>query len=156
MAYGDLKAGLAKRLGVSDADASDETLLAALDETLDEQANPTPETEAAPASASAALPEGLVAVDASVLAQLQQKAQRGAEARAEQDKERREGLLATALTTGRITTASVDEWRSRLEKDESGFAAVLASLPENIVPVEEIGHASAVVTDDAYPAHWKR
>jgi hypothetical protein len=155
MAYDDLKAGLAKRLGVSDADVSDETLLAALDETLDEQADPT-ETEAAPAPASAALPEGLVAVDASVLAQLQQNAQRGAEARAEQDKERREGLIATALTTGRITTASADEWRSRLAKDESGFAAVLASLPENIVPVEEIGHASAVVTDDAYPAHWKR
>lgn len=160
MAYDDLKAGLAKRLGVSEADVSDDVLLAALDESLAEQAEDTPTAEpivvAEPVLATAALPEGVVAIDSTVLAQMQQNAQRGAEARAEQDKERREGLLATALKTGRITTASVEDWRGRLEKDETGYAAVLASLPENIVPVEEIGHASAVVADDAYPAHWKR
>lgn len=161
MAYGDLKAGLAKRLGVSEADVSDEKLLEALDESLAEQVddNPTPAEPvivAEPVLATAALPEGVVAIDATVLAQMQRDAQRGAEARAEQDKARREGLIATALQTGRITSASADEWRTRLEKDETGFGAVLASLPENIVPVEEIGHASAVVDDDAYPAHWKR
>lgn len=160
MAYDDLKAGLAKRLGVSEADVSDETLLAALDETLDEQADTTPTPEpivaAEPVLATAALPEGIVAIDATVLAEMKRDAQRGAEARAEQDKVRREGLIATALQSGRITTASADEWRTRLEKDETGFGAVLASLPENIVPVAEIGHASAVVADDAYPAHWKR
>lgn len=162
MAYDDLKAGLAKRLGVSETDASDEKLLEALDESLAEQVddNPTPAAEpivvAEPVLAAASLPEGIVAIDATVLAEMQRDAQRGADARAEQDKQRREGLIANALTTGRITSASADEWRTRLEKDESGFGAVLASLPENIVPVSEIGHASAVVEDDAYPAHWKR
>lgn len=155
VAYDDLKAGLAKRLGVTDASASDEELLAALDETLNEQADPTPEPAAEPAPA-AALPEGTVAIDATVLAQLQQNAQRGAEARAEQDKARRDGIVANALKTGRITAASKDDWRARLDKDETGFAEVLAGLPENTVPVDEIGHASAVVEDDAYPAHWKR
>lgn len=151
-----IKAGLAQRLGVR-AEATDEEFLAAVDEALDERAEPTtPDPAADPAPVTAALPEGLVAVDATVLAEMQRNAQRGAEARAEQDKERREGLLATALKTGRITTASVEDWRARLEKDETGYASVLASLPENIVPVEEIGHASAVVDDDAYPAHWKR
>lgn len=155
VAYDDLKAGLAKRLGVTDASASDEELLAALDETLDEQADPTPEPAAEPAPA-AALPEGTVAIDSTVLTQLQENAQRGAEARAEQDKARRDGIVANALKTGRITAASKDDWRARLDKDETGFAEVLAGLPENTVPVDEIGHASAVVVDDAYPAHWKR
>lgn len=174
MTYGDLKAGLAKRLGLAETDASDETLLAALDESLAEQADPntdeneneveveeTPAAEpvvvAEPVLANASLPEGVVAIDATVLASLQTNAQRGAEARAEQDKARREGIIAAALQTGRITSASAGDWRARLERDEEGFGAVLASLPENIVPVEEIGHASdAVASSDAYPAHWKR
>lgn len=162
MAYDDLKAGLAKRLGVSETEISDEKLLEALDESLAEQVEdtPTPAAEpivvAEPVLATASLPEGLVAVDATVLAEMQRNAQRGAEARAEQDKERREGLIATALKTGRITSASADKWRERLEENETGFAEVLASLPENIVPVSEIGHASAVVEDDAYPSNWKR
>ena len=36
MAYGDLKNGLRERLGVTEADAGDEVLLAALDEALAE------------------------------------------------------------------------------------------------------------------------
>ena len=154
MAYDDLKAGLAKRLGVSETDASDEMLLAALDESLSEQAD-TPAEEAAPVVA--ALPEGTVAIDATVLEELRDNAKRGAEARAEQDKVRRDGIVAEALRTGRITAASKDDWRARLDKDEAGFAEVLASLPENTVPVVEIGHATASAeADDAYPAHWKR
>lgn len=163
MAYDDLKAGLAKRLGVSETDVSDETLLEALDESLAESAedNPNPAVEpvvvAEPVLATAALTEGTVAIDATVLAELQENAKRGAEARAEQDKVRRDGFIATALQKGQITTASAGDWRARLDKDETGFATALASLPENIVPVTEIGHASAVVgDDDAYPAHWKR
>lgn len=152
MAYDDLKAGVAKRLGVSETDVSDETLLAALDESLNEVADPA--DEAAPAVA--ALPEGTVAVDAAVFAEMQQNAQRGATAAAELDRTRRDGIIANALRTGRISTASKDDWRARLDKDEAGYAEVLASLPENTVPVTEIGHASAVVNDDAYPAHWKR
>lgn len=176
MAYDDLKAGLAKRLGLAETDASDETLLAALDESLAEQADPntdevedenedkvevTPAAEptvvAEPVLANASLPDGLTAIDSTVLAALQSNAQRGAEARAEQDKQRREAIIASALQTGRITSASAGDWRARLERDEEGFGAVLASLPENIVPVEEIGHGSnAVASSDAYPAHWKR
>lgn len=166
MAYDDLKAGLAKRLGVSETDVSDEKLLEALDESLAEQAGGTnPESESPaepvvvgePVLATASLPEGVVAIDATVLAQLQDNAKRGAEARAEQDKARRDGLIATALSKGQITSASAEGWRKRLEENETLIASAIAALPENTVPVEEIGHASAVVgDDDAYPAHWKR
>ncbi len=151
MAYGDLQAGLRERLGVTDAAVSDDELLAAVDEALAEQADTTP---AAPV-ASAALPEGTVAIDKAVLAEMQEGARQGAAARAEQDRTRRDGIITNALQTGRITAASHDEWRARLDKDEDGFAAVLNSLPENIVPVAEIGHQAAA-SDDAYPAHYKR
>ena len=79
----------------------------------------------------------------------------GAEARAEQDRTRREGIIATALAEGRIASASRDAVRAQLEKDEAGTVAFLATVPKNTVPVEELGH-QAVASDDAYPAHWKR
>ena len=151
MAYGDLQAGLRERLGVTDADASDETLLAALDEALDEQADTTTETAAA-----AALPEGTVAIDATVLAELQSNARLGAEARAEQQRERRDGIVAAALREGRITAQSRDDWRARLDKDEKGYAEVLASLPKNTVNVEEVGHSDTLTSseDSLYAAMY--
>ncbi len=165
MAYDDLKAGLAKRLGVSETDVSDEMLLAALDESLAEQAGDTPESEnetpaepvvvAEPVLATAQLPEGLTAIDSTVLADLQARVKRGEEARAEQDKTRRDGIIASALSKGQITSASAEGWRKRLEENETLIASALADLPENTVPVTEIGHASAIAgDDDAYPAHW--
>lgn len=148
MAYGDLQAGLRERLGVTDADASDDVLLAALDETLTEQAAPTP----APV---AALPEGTVAIDATVLADLQANARLGAEARAEQDRMRRDGIVATALREGRITPVSRDAWRAHLDKDEEGATTLLASLAKNTVPVAEIGHSDSLTdADDALYAKY--
>jgi ATP-dependent protease ClpP protease subunit len=148
-----IKAGLVQRLGVR-AEATDDEILAAVDEALEERADPTP----APApAAAAALPEGLVAVDATVLAQLQANSTRGAEAAARQDSERRDAIIATALQTGRITSESKDTWRARLDKDEKEFAGVLAALPENTaLPTTELGHAAGEPQDNAYPAHWKR
>ena len=151
MAYGDLQAGLRERLGVTDADASDETLLAALDETLTEQADTTTETAAA-----AALPEGTVAIDATVLAELQSNARLGAEARAEQESTRRDAIVATALREGRITAASRDAWRAQLDTNEEGTTNLLASLAKNTVPVEEVGHSDTLTSseDSLYAAMY--
>ena len=141
MAYEDLTAGIRERLGVTDAAANDETLLAALDEALAEQ----PEPAATPAVA--ALPEGAVVVDATVLAELQQNARQGAEARAEQDRTRRDGIVATALREGRITAVSQDTWRKQLDENEAGTSALLASLAQNAaVPVAEIGHSDTLTS----------
>lgn len=138
VAYSDLTAGLRERLGVTDADASDETLLAALDESLAEQAN-TPEPTA--------LPAGAVAIDATVLAQLQADARAGAEARAEQDRARRDGIVANALREGRITSASQDTWRAQLDTDEEGTTALLQTLAANsATPVREIGHSDSLTS----------
>lgn len=138
-----IKAGLIERLGVKDADISDEALLAAVDEALDEQAETTN-------TVTAALPEGVVTIDSTVLASLQADARRGAEARAEQDSTRRDGIIAEALRDGRITSATREKWRASLDKDETGAAELLAGLAKNAVPVEPVGVSDTLTsTDDA-------
>ncbi|OIU88652.1 head maturation protease, ClpP-related [Microbacterium sp. AR7-10] len=137
-----IKAGLRERLGVTDADASDETVLAALDEALAEQADTTPQPVAA------ALPAGFTAIDESVLAELQANARLGAEARAEQERTRRDGIVADALREGRIAAASRDAVRAQLDKDEAGTVAFLNTLPKNAVPVEEVGHSDTLTSAD--------
>ncbi|MBW9093113.1 ATP-dependent Clp protease proteolytic subunit [Microbacterium jejuense] len=149
VAYDDLKAGLAKRLGVTDAEASDDTLLAAVDQALAEQAETPTET--------AALPEGVVAIDSAVLADLQAKAAQGVEALKSQTETRREGILAKALEDGRIAPASKDTWATLLERDEEGTVKALDSLVKNAIPVEEIGHADVNASEDealAAAAGW--
>lgn len=142
VAYSDLTAGLRDRLGVTDADATDEALLAALDEVLEEQAE-------APEAATAALPEGVVAIDATALAELREGARAGAEARAAQDTARRDGIIDAALREGRITSASQSHFRAMLDADEAGATALIASLATNTVNTTEIGTSDSINDADA-------
>lgn len=147
VAYDDLKAGLAKRLGVTDAEASDDVLLAALDETLEESADTNPATE---------LPEGVVTIDATVLTDLQAKASQGVQALAAQTSERRDGIIQSALREGRITPASADHFRTLLDTDEENTTKVLAAMAKNTVPVAETGHAAGEMSaeDAIYASAW--
>ena len=121
---------LRQRLGVN-SEASVEDILAALDEALEERSD-----EQAPP-----IPEGTVLVDAGRFAELEAQAAAGAQARAQQDAERRDRLVATALAEGRISAANRAIWRERLDADEAGTAALLATLPKSgAVPTEEIGY----------------
>ena len=123
---------LRQRLGVN-SEASVEDILAALDEALAERADETAPT--------ASIPEGTVLVDAGRFAELEAQAAAGAQARAQQDAERRDRLVATALTEGRISAANRAVWRERLDADEDGTTALLATLPKSgAVPTEEIGY----------------
>jgi ATP-dependent protease ClpP protease subunit len=134
-----IKAGLRERLGVTDAEASDEMLLEALDEVLSEQADTT-------ATPAAALPEGFTAIDKAVLADLQAKAERGAQAHEEQARARRDAIVADAMREGRIAATSRDAIRAQLDENEAGTVAFLATLPKNAVPVEEVGHADTLTS----------
>ena len=128
-----LKAAILQRLGVTDANADDATILAALDEALAERADETAPT--------AGIPEGTVLVDAGRFAELEAQAAAGAQARAQQDAERRDRLVATALAEGRISAANRAIWRERLDADEDGTTALLATLPKSgAVPTEELGY----------------
>lgn len=145
-----LKADILKRLGVTDANADDATILAALDEALDERADETAPT--------ASIPEGTVLLDAGRFAELEAQAAAGAQARAQQDAERRDRLVATALTEGRISAANRAIWRERLDADEDGTTALLATLPKSgAVPTEELGYTGGEdeSTEDAlYTKAW--
>lgn len=141
-------AGVRERLGVTDAEASEETVLTALDQVLAEQADPTP---------TAALPEGVVAIDAAVLANLQAQAAQGAEARAEQAQTRRDGILDAALADGRIAPTSRAQFAALLESNEEGTTALLNSMPKNTaIPVAELGFQppEASSDDQLYAMAW--
>ena len=144
VAYEDLTAGLRTRLGITDAAATDEALLAALDTTL-ATSTPTPTA-----------PEGTVLIDSTVLAGLQSDAAQGRTAREEQVSARRDGIVTAAVSEGRITPASRDTWRAQLDANEDGTVALLASLAVNTVPVSEIGHGDGVASteDTLYASAW--
>lgn len=149
VAYSDLTAGLRERLGVTDADASDETLLAALDETLNERAE-------APAASAASLPEGAVVMDAAALEELRANAALGAQARREQESDRRDAIVERAVNEGRIAPSAQANWRAQLDKDEEGITSLLNSFAANTVPVAEVGHSDTVSSadDSLYAQAW--
>ena len=113
-----------QRLAVT-AQAPADATLAALDETLAEQAEPQ----------TAALPEGVVAIERGVLAELQADASAGRQALKKQTDDRRDGIILDALRHGRITAAQRDQWRALLDKDEDGITALLATMAAS-VPVD--------------------
>ena len=146
--------GLRARLGVTDADATEETILAALDESLAEQPQSAVDMQ---------VPEGTVLVDKGQWEQVKQDAEAGRQARAEQVTARRDALIADALREGRISPANSEAYRQMLDVDEERAARVLNALqPNTAVPVSEIGHAGGQgdevaevdEVDDAYPSNW--
>ena len=144
--YDEILTGLRTRLGISDVDASAESIMAALDETLAEQAETVGSVVV---DVTSNLPEGARIVDAAAFAELQAQAAEGVAARAEQNAARRDGIIKAALQDGRIAPAGRDAWRTQLDKDEDGATALLASLPTNTIPVAEIGHSDSVDEADA-------
>lgn len=136
-----LMAGLRERLGMTDAETSEDAVLAALDEALAEQADPTP----APV---AALPEGVVAVEKDQLDELKSAAAEVRAIRAEQAAARRESLVHAAINDGRIAPARAEAWRKQLNADEEGATALLAGLEPGTIPLAEIGHSDDVPESD--------
>lgn len=112
-------------------------------------AGPAPSAGAqAPAAAPAVpetqpLPDGVVTIDATVLAELRAQAAQGAAARAQQEEEQRLALVSSAVQEGRIAPARRDHWLQQLKADP-GAATVLASLAAGTVPVDAPrGHDAA-------------
>lgn len=134
----DLKDGLRQRLGIAEASVDDDTILAALDEALAEQAAPTAELSAE-ALASAAAQRGLTVVDEATFAEVRQQASEGAALAARVEAENRASTVDAAITTGRIAASSRDVWLAKLEADPTE-AQVLNSFPAGTIPVGEVGH----------------
>lgn len=141
VASDDFKAGVIERLGVTDADASDETVFAALDEKLTAQNSN---------AAMPPLPKGAVVMDGTALQELREQAALGAQAREEQISDRRDGIVQKALNEGRITSDSRASWRAQLDKDEEGISTLLNQFPKNTaLPVAELGHSDEVTDSES-------
>lgn len=98
----------------------------------------------------AALPDGVVAIEAATLAELRAQAARGSDAHARQAREDREALVDAAVRDGRIAPARRAHWLKALEADP-GAAATLAALEKGLIAVNgEIGSAEAPESDDLY------
>lgn len=141
---------LRQSLGVAD-DADGDTIVAALGEALQEQAEEQP-------AASTRVPEGMALVDATTLAALRDDAAAGREARNQQQAEARRSLVQAAVRDGRIAPSRAQAWENRIAADPEE-ATTLASLAKGLVPLDEHGHAgegpqSTDSTDDLYAAAW--
>lgn len=131
----DLKKKLGERLGVAAAaDKTDDEILAAVDEALNEQAD-EPQAQV--------LPEGVVTIDADALAALQSDAAAGRAARTQQETDARAALVDAAVNDGRIAPARRDHWAAALAADP-GAADVLAGLSTGLVPLEAKGFTGGV------------
>lgn len=126
--HAEFLTGLRDRLGVTDASADEATILAALDESLQETTEPT-------------VPEGTVLLDQAAYDELRTQAADGAQARAVQITKDRDAIADAAVADGRISPANHAVWRARLDENQEGTSALLATLtPSKAVPVTTVGY----------------
>ncbi len=147
----DIKKGLIDRLGISDAEVTDEDILAAVDEALAERA------EAQPTNAAFAPPAGTVLMDADQLDELRSQAAQGVEARNQQVADRRAQIVDSAISDGRVAPARREHWLAQLTADEEGAAAVLNTLAPGTIPLAAKGFTGGVneaTDEDLYNRAW--
>lgn len=142
-----------ERIGVpADSVLDEDGILAALDETLGEQAaEPVPTATAS----AAALPAGAVIVDQARFQALEADSAELVKTRQATASAARNALIDEALTDGRIRRESADTWRASLaQDDEAGTTtnhAILAGLPKgSAVPVDSVAYTGGIeeATDD--------
>lgn len=137
---------ICQRLGLTDA-ADDSAILAALDERL-----------TAPTEAAVTIPEGTALVDKTLLDQLRADAAAGREAATALAASRREDMIGSAIKAGRIAPSSRAAWMALAERDEDAARDLLAAMPENTIPVAEIGVTSCdetqTETERLYASAW--
>lgn len=146
-----LNEGLAKLLGI-DADASDETILSAAAEALDERADDGQENQETPPAAptleqatALVTKAGLTVVEKAQYEATVAAAQAGAEARAQQLREGDERVVDAAIADGKIAPARRAHHLQALAADREGHGAVLAALAPGLIPYAEAGHSTQPV-----------
>ena len=146
--------GVAARLGLKTeegAQISEETVLNALDEVLDEQV-----TEPAATAPQAAAP-GTVVLDSAQHSQLVADAAAGRAAREQQLTDHRESLVQAAVNDGRIPPSRKGHWMDMLKADPAA-EETLNSLAKGLVPLAEKGFTGGVNEahdeDTIYSKYW--
>lgn len=136
--------GLRQLLGVG-ADADEGALLNKVKAALTERDEALEEATKPQATAPAKLPDGVVAIDATMLATLQAQAAAGAAAAVRQADDDRNRQLSDAIRAGKIAPASRAQYERILINDPEGGKALLDALTPGLIPVEnsELGHSEA-------------
>lgn len=164
---------LIARLGLAE-DATEEEITAALaapvEEDKTDDTETDDETEDAPEGDPAKASTLTRTVDAATFDDMQRRLKGHDESAVKAERTRRDGIVEQAASKGRITRARKAAWRTAYDKDPEGTETLLTAsvdkggLPENMVPVEEIGtdatesvSASAGGTpDDKQQAYYNR
>lgn len=133
---------LRTRLGIAE-DADEATILAALDEALEERAESTPQTT------TPVVPEGMALVEQTVLDDLRAAGEQGRAARQQQLDDHRDRTLDAAIADGRIAPARREHFATAWAADAEGTEELLNALTPGLVPVTEQGHAGGVDSDES-------
>ena len=151
----DLMNELRQRLGVADADADEGTILAALDEALNERAadeEPSGEADETPdeddpadeAPANTVEPdEETVVLDKEVYADLLARAEKGDEFDEKTTREAAEEFVQNAIDAGKLSAASKDRWVTRVLGDPEDAKARINQMASGRVPREELGRGGS-------------
>lgn len=155
----DLMNELRQRLGVADADADEGTILAALDEALNERAadegpdvdpsgeadeTPDEDDQAEEAPANTVEPdEETVVLDKEVYADLLARAEKGDEFDEKTTREAAEEFVQNAIDAGKLSAASKDRWVTRVLGDPEDAKARINQMASGRVPREELGRGGS-------------
>ncbi|CDZ92285.1 ATP-dependent Clp protease proteolytic subunit [Rhodococcus ruber] len=148
-----LKEEIAKSLGIAE-DATDEQVLAAVNEALEERADPATGSEGAPvtteAVTQAAAKFGLTVVDSAKLEQWQADAAAGRAALDRIERQDRERVVDEAVAKGKIPPANREHWLNLLAADPAAKDTLNALPDELAAPITEIGYSGV---DPAQPSN---
>jgi len=148
-----LDEGLRTRLGLA-ADADEATILAAVDEALNERAEPTPAEPVA--AAPAPLPEGTVVIEETMLNELREQAAQGVAARTRQLTEDRDRAIEDAIRAGKTAPARREHWQKSWKADPEGTKELLASLEPGLIPMADIGEPGGEPDSSGEDAEYDR
>jgi hypothetical protein len=133
-------AKIREALGLA-ADASDDDVLAAATALRQPPTPPTPDPAPAPVE-PLSIPEGsgVVAVDRSILAKLQESAKKGEAAYAEMQKSRRDAVISQAIECGKFAPARREHWEQLWDVDPVGTEKQIKDLSAGLVPLQASGY----------------
>jgi hypothetical protein len=114
---------------------------------------PTVEDAQPSAIAATAKRAGLEVVDADPIAMLRREATDGKQVKAAAQAQRIEANVDDAITKGKITPARRKHWVDLLAADPA-MPDVLATLPDNTMPVQPIGHGVDIEGGTPQGAQW--
>ncbi|MGH3658196.1 MAG: phage protease, partial [Micromonosporaceae bacterium] len=145
---------LRQKLGTPE-DADEATILAALDEALEERADPPaapPKSEDTPvplAASTGKTPAGAVVIDSETLERLQAQGRQGEAAAARLAKDDRDRAVEAAVQAGKFPPSRKQHWQTAWDHDPEGTKQALASMPPNMVPLVSAGNLGDPEETDA-------